>query len=97
LNVQSSISAKPAARKTKKTSAIGFSAAAHIWNHVDAVESRGGGGIMWSELVQRQAPISNVAWKYFGAYFCGAGDASLFETDADFLLAWLGGRDLEGL
>jgi len=51
LNLQSSISAKPVARKTKKTTAIGLSAAAHIWHHVDAVESMGGGSIMWSKLL----------------------------------------------
>jgi hypothetical protein len=61
LNLQSSISAKPAARKTKKTRAIGLSAAAHIWSHVDAVESMGGGGsIMWSALLRRAGAFSRM-------------------------------------
>jgi hypothetical protein len=49
---------------------------------------------MSSELLQRQARSSqNGARKYFGAYFCGAGDASLFETHAD--PGWRG--EVEGL
>lgn len=55
LNLQSSISTKPAAWKTKKTRAIGLSPATHIWNHVDAVAYIGGSSIMSSELLQRQA------------------------------------------
>jgi hypothetical protein len=73
LNLQSSISAKPAARKTKKTRAIGLSAAAHIWHHVDAVESMGGGSIMWSALLRRQARFleccMQVLWSVF--LWCG--------------------------
>jgi len=74
LNLQLSISTKPAAWKTKEIRAIGLSAASHIWNHVDAVESMGGGSIMSSELLQKTgASQETCTWKYFGAYFCGAG------------------------
>src|SRR2546423_1071017 len=53
LYLQSSISTKPAAWKTKNTRAIGLSAASHIWKHVDAVEYMWGGSIMSSELLQK--------------------------------------------
>ena len=57
----------------------------------------GGGSIMWSALLEGKARLSNVACKYFGTYFCGAGDASLFEDKkAGLWSAWLDGRDFEG-
>jgi hypothetical protein len=85
LNLQLSISTKPAAWKTKETRAIGLSAASHIWNHVDAVESMGEGSIMSSELLQKAgASQETCTWKYFGSVFlwCG-GMQAVFETHAD--------------